>query len=110
MQPANAMMTTTGHTGGEVAVPGEKDVETVRLYVATGSRHSSVALRNINDYCRTRHDGEVRIEVVDVVAEPERALEDGIFLTPVLVRAAPGNQRVLIGSLTDWSALKEFFE
>ena len=44
-------------------------------------------------------DHAVTVEVVDVLREPERALQDNIVATPTLVRTSPTPRRVLIGDL-----------
>jgi circadian clock protein KaiB len=72
-----------------------------RLYVAGEAQNSSQALANLNALCRAhlldRHD----IEIVDVFREPKRALADGIFMTPTLVKLAPSPapQRI-VGTLS----------
>jgi circadian clock protein KaiB len=40
------------------------------------------------------------VEVVDVFLHPERALADGVFLTPTLVKLAPLPQQVIVGTLS----------
>jgi circadian clock protein KaiB len=42
---------------------------------------------------------------VDVLEHPERALNDGVFVTPTLVRLAPEPERTMIGSLNEPAAL-----
>jgi circadian clock protein KaiB len=37
---------------------------------------------------------------MDVFLEPERALTDGIFMTPTLVKLAPAPTRRIIGNLS----------
>jgi circadian clock protein KaiB len=44
--------------------------------------------------------GRFEIEIVDVFLQPERALADGVFLTPTLVKLAPEPVRKIVGSLT----------
>ncbi|MNC93572.1 Circadian clock protein KaiB [compost metagenome] len=41
------------------------------------------------------------IEIVDVFKEPKRALEDGILMTPTLVKLAPAPVRRIVGTLGD---------
>ena len=41
------------------------------------------------------------IEIVDVFKEPERALDDGIFLTPTLVKLLPLPIRRIVGTLSE---------
>ncbi len=71
-----------------------------RLYVAGDAQNSVQALANLNALCRVhlrdRHD----IEVVDVFLEPERALQDGILMTPTLVKLHPLPAKRVIGTLS----------
>jgi circadian clock protein KaiB len=41
------------------------------------------------------------LEVVDFLREPQRALADGVIVTPTLVRLAPLPMRKVIGTLRD---------
>lgn len=71
-----------------------------RLYVAGDAVNSSQALANLRALCQAHLAGRHEIEVVDVFQEPHRALEDGIFMTPTLVKLAPAPVRRIVGTLT----------
>ena len=71
-----------------------------RLYVAGDALNSSQALSNINALCREHLPGRYDIEVVDVFRDPKRALADGIFMTPTLVKLAPSPNRRIVGTLS----------
>jgi circadian clock protein KaiB len=71
-----------------------------RLYVARGALNSAQAITNLGAICRAHLPGRHQIEVVDVFREPNRALADGIFMTPMLVRVAPLPVRKIVGSLS----------
>jgi circadian clock protein KaiB len=74
-----------------------------RLYVAGDAQNSVDAIVNLTTICREylpdRHD----IEIMDVFREPARALTDGIFMTPTLVKLAPAPARRIIGNLSQTS-------
>ena len=71
-----------------------------RLYVA-GEAHNSVqALVNLNAICLAHLPDRHVIEVVDVFKEPGRALADGIFLTPTLIKLGPLPMRRIVGTLS----------
>jgi circadian clock protein KaiB len=70
-----------------------------RLYVAGDAQNSSRAIANLTALCRARLAGRHRIEIVDVFGHPDRALTDGIVMTPTLMRLEPGPIRRVIGTL-----------
>ncbi len=70
-----------------------------RLYVADQTPNSELALSNLKTLCRLHLAGRHEIEVVDVLRTPQRALDDGIFLTPTLVRLAPLPRLRIVGTL-----------
>lgn len=71
-----------------------------RLYVADHAQNSLLAIANLNALCRTHLPDRHEIEVVDVFREPKRALEDGILLTPTLVKFEPSPKRSVVGTLS----------
>ncbi len=73
----------------------------VRLYVAGTAPNSVAALHNLRALCRDGLDGDCAIEVVDVLEEPGRALDDGIIVTPTLVRVEPAPSVFVVGDLGD---------
>ncbi len=72
-----------------------------RLYIAGDTQNSILALANLSALCETRLPSHYKIEVVDVLREPKRALADGIFMTPTLVKLAPTPARKIVGTLSD---------
>ena len=71
------------------------------LYVAGGSSASARARVTIDRLCQERLDGRHRLEVVDVVRDPEAAEAARIVATPTLVREAPLPVRRIVGDLSD---------
>jgi circadian clock protein KaiB len=71
-----------------------------RLYVAGDAQNSVDAIANLTAICRKYLPGRYDIEVLDVFLEPARALIDGIFMTPTLVKLAPAPMRRIIGNLS----------
>lgn len=71
-----------------------------RIYVADTTQNSEQAIVNLNAFCRDHLAGRHEIEVVDVFKDPKRALADGIFLTPTLVKLAPSPPRKIVGTLS----------
>ena len=78
-----------------------------RLYIAGEAGNSTQALANLKALCRGQLAGRHSIEVVDVFREPGRALADGIFMTPTLLRLAPSPLRKIVGTLSDTATLMQ---
>ena len=78
-----------------------------RLYVAGDAHNSSQALANLNAFCRAYLPKRHHIEVVNVFLEPDRALADGIFMTPTLVKVAPSPGRRIVGTLSQMHLLMD---
>jgi circadian clock protein KaiB len=76
-----------------------------RLYVAGDAQNSVEAIANLNALCRLHLPERHETEVVDVFRSPNRALADGIFMTPTLVRLAPAPVRKVVGNLRDTSVV-----
>jgi circadian clock protein KaiB len=71
-----------------------------RLYVAGDSQNSVEAVANLTAICRQYLPDLHNIEVMDVFLHPARAVTDGIFMTPTLVKVAPAPTRTIIGNLS----------
>jgi circadian clock protein KaiB len=89
------------HDGSEATVSKHRRVLfRFRLYVADGTPNSAAALRNLTAICRSYLPNQHEIEVVDVFRRPQRAVADGIFMTPALVKLAPPPVVHLVGTLS----------
>jgi len=71
-----------------------------RLYVADDALNSAQAKANLMALCRTHLAGRYEVDLVDVFKEPKRALMDGIFMTPTLIRIEPSPVRRIVGTLS----------
>lgn len=76
-----------------------------RLYVAGNSPNSAQAQVNLAALCRRYLPGRYKIEIVDVYRHPDRALLDGILMTPALLKLAPSPVRMIVGTLAGSEAL-----
>jgi circadian clock protein KaiB len=70
-----------------------------RLFVAAGTLNSTQAIANLNTLCRLHLAGRHEIEIVDVFREPQRALDEGIRMTPTLLKLSPSPARRIVGTL-----------
>ena len=72
-----------------------------RLYLAGGAPNSVRALANLYAICRKHFPESHRIEVIDVLKEPMRALSEAILVTPTVVKVSPAPELQIIGNLSD---------
>lgn len=71
-----------------------------RLYVAGDALNSVQAVANLAALCREYLPDRHEIEIVDVFLNPKRALEDGILMSPTLLKLAPLPARRIVGTLS----------
>src|ERR1700712_3486480 len=79
----------------------EKKKYELRLYVAGNTTKSVTALQNLKKYCEEHLQGQYKIEVIDLLVQPQLAEGDQIFAIPTLVRKVPEPIRKIIGDLSD---------
>jgi circadian clock protein KaiB len=73
----------------------------LRLYVAGQTAKSLQAFANLKRICEEHLGCKYRIEVVDLMKNPELAKGDQIFALPTLVRKLPEPVRKIIGDLSN---------
>jgi len=73
----------------------------LRLYVAGKTAKSVTALANLKRYCEEHLKGQYKIEVIDLLVQPQLAEGDQIFAIPTLVRKVPEPIRKIIGDLSN---------
>jgi circadian clock protein KaiB len=73
----------------------------LRLYVAGTTARSTAALANLERICEEHMAGEYRIEVIDLIKQPQLARGDQIFAVPTLVRQLPPPMKRIIGDLSN---------
>ena len=78
-----------------------------RLYITGDSQNSAEAVANLTALCHDHILDHHEIEFVDVSLDPDRALVDGIFLTPTLIKLAPSPIRMVVGTLTNLQPLMQ---
>lgn len=88
-----------------VAAAGEPGVDTwqLRLYVAGQSPKSLTAFSNLVKLCNEHLEGRYKIEVIDLLENPQLAAGDEIVAVPTLVRSLPAPLRKIIGDLSNTS-------
>lgn len=84
------------------AAEGDLPVEwELRLYVAGQSKRSLAAIDNLKRLCETHLAGKYRIEVIDLLENPQLAAGDQILAIPTLVRKLPTPLKKIIGDLSN---------
>jgi circadian clock protein KaiB len=73
----------------------------LRLYVAGQTPKSLAAFSNLKKICENHLKGRYRIEVIDLVEQPQLSRGDQIVALPTLVRKLPVPVRKIIGDLSD---------
>ena len=73
----------------------------LRLYVAGQSPKSLTAFSNLKTICEEHLKGRYKIEVVDLLQNPQLAAGDQIVAIPTLVRKLPEPLRKIVGDLSN---------
>ena len=71
------------------------------LYTADQSPNSVQAISNLEKLCLANFPDHHRIEIVDLLQNPQRGLADGIMVTPTLMKIAPEPKQMIMGNLSD---------
>jgi circadian clock protein KaiB len=87
---------------GKKAKPDSKEKTwNLRLYVAGQTPKSITAFSNLKKICEEHLAGKYRIEVVDLLKNPQLAKGDQIVAIPTLVRKLPEPLKKIIGDLAN---------
>jgi circadian clock protein KaiB len=81
--------------------PPDGEVWELRLYVAGQTTKSLTAFANLKKVCEEHLAEKYRIEVIDLLENPQLARGDQIVAIPTLVRKLPAPLRKIIGDLSD---------
>jgi circadian clock protein KaiB len=73
----------------------------LRLYVAGQTIKSLTAFANLKKICEEHLAGRYRIDVIDLVKNPQLAQGDQILAIPTVVRKLPEPIKKIIGDLSD---------
>jgi circadian clock protein KaiB len=73
----------------------------LRLYVAGNTPNSTAAFSNLSQICETHMGGRYRIEIIDLLRNPQLASGDQIIAIPTLVRRLPTPIKKIIGDLSN---------
>jgi circadian clock protein KaiB len=90
----------SSHSAVRSAPKGSKAWE-LRLYVAGQTPKCLAAFANLKRICEEHLAGEYRIEVIDLLKQPQLAQGDQILAIPTLVRKLPEPMKKIIGDLSN---------
>jgi circadian clock protein KaiB len=80
---------------------GKPERWTLRLYVAGQTARSITAFANLKRLCEERLAGRYKIEVIDLLKQPQLAQGDQIIAIPTLVRKLPEPIKRVVGDLSN---------
>jgi circadian clock protein KaiB len=86
---------------GEIEAADQDGFYDLRLYVAGKTAKSVNAFANLKTLCEEHLAGRYRIEVIDLLVDPQLAQGDQILAIPTLVRKLPEPIKKIIGDLSN---------
>ena len=85
-----------------MAPPEEfQTIVVLRLYVAGNAPNSMQAIDNLAAICAEYLKDGHKLEVVDVLEDPRRAMAEGVLVTPSLTKLSPRPMAQVVGNLSD---------
>lgn len=72
----------------------------LRLYVSGHTPNSIRAISSIKRLLEAEFPGHYSLDIIDVLKKPEMAFDDGILVTPTLLRMMPLPVKRVIGDLS----------
>ena len=96
--PAKRLQTVPGGGNGHGSM-------NLKLYVAGQSPKSLAAFANLKAACDANCPGRYRIEIIDLLKNPQLAKGDQILALPTVVRNLPTPIRKIIGDLSNTEKL-----
>ncbi len=85
--------------GASVAAPATMVV--MVLYITDSGPNSLQAVANLDAICKEHLKDNFRLEIIDVLEYPLRALADGVVVTPSLAKVSPLPSATVVGNLSD---------
>jgi len=75
------------------------------LYITESGPNSVRAVANLEAICKEHLQENFRLEIIDVLQYPLRALADGVVVTPSLAKLFPLPAATVVGNLSDKSGV-----
>jgi circadian clock protein KaiB len=80
---------------------GVTTVVVLRLYIVGGAPNSLQAIANLEAICQEYLKDGYKLEVVDILEHPRRAMAEGVLVTPSLAKLSPRPAANVVGNLSD---------
>jgi circadian clock protein KaiB len=80
---------------------GATTVVLLRLYIVGGAPNSVQAIANLEAICQEYLKDGHKLEVVDILEHPARAMSEGVLVTPSLAKLFPLPSANIVGNLSD---------
>jgi circadian clock protein KaiB len=78
----------------------------LKLYIAGQSESSLRAKANLEAICEEFLKSSYELEIIDILEDPRRSLDDGVIVTPTLLKLSPPPKVKVIGDLSDTESLQ----
>ena len=88
-------------TDRSASAPATATVVVMCLYIADSAPNSALAVANLEAICKEHLKDKFKLEIIDVLEYPLRALADGIVVTPSLAKMSPAPAAKVVGNLSD---------
>jgi len=85
--------------------PAVMTIVEMRLYIANNAPNSILAVANLEAICKEHLKDHFKLEIIDVLETPLRALSDGVLVTPSLTKVSPSPAAKIVGNLSDKSSV-----
>jgi len=72
-----------------------------KLYITGHTPRSDLAIYNLRQLCDTKLKGNYKLEIIDILENPEMAEQERILATPTLIKLSPSPYRRITGDLSD---------
>jgi circadian clock protein KaiB len=95
------MKAVASEKGKKTITDGTEVIWNLRLYVAGKTRKSITAFANLKKICEEHLAGKYRLEVIDLLKNPQLAKGDQIIAVPTLVKKLPEPLKKIIGDMAD---------
>jgi len=88
-------------TDRSASSPAATTVVVMCLYIADSAPNSVRAVANLEAICKKYLKDNFKLEIIDVLEYPLRALADGVLVTPSLTKVSPSPGATIVGNLSD---------